>query len=39
MNISTSKRKKKKKKREFFSIASQIIVERISSTALENHNM
>lgn len=39
MNISTSKKKKKKKKREFFSIASQIIVERISSTALENHNM
>ena len=39
MNISTSKMKKEKKKREFFSIASQIIVERISSTALENHNM
>lgn len=33
MNTSTSK----KKKRELFSIASQITVERVSSTALENH--
>ena len=37
MNISSSKKKKKKK--EFLSTASQIIVERIGSTALENYNM
>lgn len=29
--------KRKKKKKEFLSTASQIIVERIGSTALENH--